>query len=128
MHLHIGSMPVVPLFLFKLSVSLAVVWCFYQVVLRRLTFYGLNRWYLLGYTLLSFFIPLINIGPMLPDGPAGEPIVLQFIPAIGGAGGGAIAAVSRSAGLSGWTVLEWMFAAGSVLLLARAIVRWVSAI
>jgi hypothetical protein len=96
MHLHIGSMPVVPLFLLKLSVSLAVVWCFYQVALRRLTFYGLNRWYLLGYTLLSFYIPLINIGPLLPDGPAGEPIVLQFIPVIGGAGAIDVAAAAAA--------------------------------
>jgi hypothetical protein len=122
MHLNIGLMPIVPLFLFKLSVSLTVVWGFYRVVLRRLTFYGLNRCYLLGYTLLSFYIPLINIGPILPAGPAGEPIVLQFIPAIGGAGAGAIALVSGSAGLSVWTVLEWMLAAGSVLMLARVIV------
>src|SRR5580698_9720820 len=98
MHLHIGSMPVVPLFLFKLSVSLAVVWCFYQIVLRRLTFYTLNRWYLLGYVLFSFLIPFINIGSWIPKGPAGEPVVIRYIPVIGGfeggvvPGGGAVAA------------------------------------
>src|ERR1700734_2439862 len=105
MHLNIAFMPIVPLFLCKLSVSLAVVWGFYQVVLRRLTFYGLNRWYLLGYTLLSFYIPLIDIGPMLPDGPAGGLVVLQFIPVIGGAGAGVVAPVLRPVGLSAWTVL-----------------------
>src|ERR1700722_2129211 len=130
MHLNIASMPIIPLFLCKLSVSLAVVWGFYQVVLRRITFYGLNRWYLLGYTLLSFYIPLINIGPMLPDGPAGGLVVFRIIPAIGGSGagvvGGAVAPVLRSAGLSVWTVLEWVVVAGAVLLLARAAVRWIS--
>lgn len=126
MHLNIAFMPIVPLFLCKLSVSLAVVWGFYQVVLRRLTFYGLNRWYLLGYTLLSFYIPLIDIGPMLPDGPAGGLVVLQFIPVIGGAGAGVVAPVLRPVGLSAWTVLEWVLAAGSVVLLARLVVRWVS--
>jgi len=119
-------MPIIPLFLFKLSVSLTVVWCFYQVMLRRLTFYGLNRWYLLGYTLLSFYIPLINIGPMLPDGPAGEPIVLQFIPAIGGAPRAAVAVASHPAGLPVWTALLWVLAAGSALLSARVAARWVS--
>src|SRR5580698_8042296 len=105
MHLNIDSMPIVPLFLFKLSVSLAVVWCFYQLVLRRLTFHPLNRWYLLGYALLSFVFPLINIGPMLPGGPAGEPVVFQFIPAIGSVAQGGVAtvaAVSRPAGWSVW--------------------------
>jgi hypothetical protein len=128
MHLSIDSMPIVPLFLFKLSVSLTVVWCFYQVALRRLTFYKLNRWYLFGYTLLSFFIPLINIGPMIPEGPAGEPIMIQYIPAIGGVSQTAALPVQAHTGMSGWTVLLWVLAAGSVLLLARVIVRWVSLI
>ena len=121
-------MPIVPLFLFKLSVSLAIVWCFYQTVLRRLTFHTLNRWYLLGYALLSFVFPFINIGPMLPDGPAGEPVVLEFIPAIGGVRGdlAAVGAVSRPAGLSVWTVILSVLAVGSALLVARVIVRWVS--
>ena len=129
MHLNIASMPIVPLFLLKMSVSLAVVWCFYQLVLRRLTFYMLNRWYLLGYTLLAFVIPLVNIGRVLSDGRAGEPVVLQFIPAIGGVPGTAVAAVSsRAAGLSVWTVALCVLAAGSVLLAVRVAVRWVSLI
>jgi TonB-dependent SusC/RagA subfamily outer membrane receptor len=129
MHLNIDSMPIVPLFLFKLSLSLAVVWCFYQLVLRRLTFHMLNRWYLLGYALLSFVFPFINIGPMLPDGPAGVPVVLEFIPAIGGgARGSVVAAAAHSGGPSVWTVVLWVLAAGSVLFAARVAVRWVSLI
>ena len=54
-------MPFIFLYLLKLSICLVLVWLFYQLVLRRLTFYNWNRWYLLTYTLLSFFIPLINI-------------------------------------------------------------------
>jgi beta-lactamase regulating signal transducer with metallopeptidase domain len=53
------------LYLVKLTIGLAVVWLFYQFVLRRLTFYKSNRWYFLAYTLLSFFIPFINISPIL---------------------------------------------------------------
>ena len=53
-------------FTFKTIGCLAVVYLFYQFVLRRLTFYNWNRWYLLGYThYLSFFIPFINITPIL---------------------------------------------------------------
>jgi TonB-dependent SusC/RagA subfamily outer membrane receptor len=129
MHLNIVAMPIVPLFLFKLSVSLAAVWCFYQFALRRLTFHTLNRWYLLGYALLSFVFPLINIGPMLPDGPVGEPAVLQFIPAMGGGARGGVVAVgtvSRTAGPSVWTVILSVLAVGSALLVARVIVRCVS--
>ena len=126
MHLTITDMPIVPLFLFKLSVSLALVWGFYQVVLRRMTFYGLNRWYLLGYTLISFFIPLINIGPMVADGPAGEPVVLQFIPAIGGMAHRAAVPVAVAASLSPWTILSWVFLFGAAGMLTRLAVRWIS--
>ncbi len=127
MHLIIADMPIVPLFLLKLSVSLGLVWAFYQVVLRRMTFYGLNRWYLLGYTLISFFIPLINIGPMMADRPAGEPVLLQFIPAIGGLAG-RVAPVPAIAGggVSLWTVLLWILAVGAAALLVRFALRWVS--
>lgn len=122
-------MPIVPLFLFKLSLSLAVVWCFYQVVLRRLTFYSLNRWYLLGYTVLSFIIPLVNIGPMLPDGPAGEPTVIRFIPAIGGVSRVATAvATSHESAFPVWTMIVCVVATGSVLLSVRLAVRWMSLI
>jgi hypothetical protein len=41
------------------------VWLFYQLVLRRLTFYTWNRWYLVVCTAVSFLLPLINISPVL---------------------------------------------------------------
>ncbi|HEY6504083.1 MAG TPA: M56 family metallopeptidase, partial [Chitinophagaceae bacterium] len=69
-------------YLLKLSFSLALVWLFYQVVLRRLTFYNSNRWYLLGYTLLSFLIPLINISPLLESNRAVTNEFVQFIPSV----------------------------------------------
>jgi hypothetical protein len=49
-------MPVLFVYILKLSISLAVVYLFYHFVLRKLTFYTWNRWYLFGYSLLSFFI------------------------------------------------------------------------
>ncbi|GHB78203.1 M56 family metallopeptidase [Persicitalea jodogahamensis] len=53
-------------YLLKLSASLALVGLFYQLVLRRLTFYHWNRWYLMVYSALAFFIPLINLNQVLP--------------------------------------------------------------
>ena len=131
MHLTIDSMPVVPLFLLKLSVSLAAVWCFYQVVLRRLTFFKLNRWYLAGYTLVSIFVAFIDIGPMIPEGPAGEPAVIQYIPAIGGLPAGGVSRAAASlpqygARVSEWTVVLLVLALGAGLLLLRSVVRWAS--
>ena len=67
------------LYLFKVTISLSVVYIFYQLVLRRLTFYTWNRWYLMVYTVLSFFIPLINISPLLQRNALEENAVVQYI-------------------------------------------------
>lgn len=119
-------MPVIPLFLFKLSISLSIVWIFYQLLLRRLTFYQLNRWYLLGYTVLAFFIPLINIGPMLADVPSGVPMMVEFIPAIGHVQANAVSLVAPRAVFSGWNGLLLLLLLGMLLLLIRSAVRWFS--
>lgn len=75
-------MPVLFSYLLKLSVSLAVVFLFYQFVLRRLTFYNWNRWYLLGYTFLSFFIPFIDITGILERNELAKHDIVTWVPAI----------------------------------------------
>ncbi|MCF0040585.1 M56 family metallopeptidase [Dyadobacter fanqingshengii] len=57
-----------PDYLIKLSVGLAVAYVFYFVVLRKLTFYTWNRWYLLLYSMLAFFIPFIDVSRLMPEG------------------------------------------------------------
>lgn len=66
-------------YLIKLSISIAIVWLFYQFILRKLTFYNSNRWYLLGYTLLSFFIPFINISLLIQDSSNN---IIQYVPSV----------------------------------------------
>jgi beta-lactamase regulating signal transducer with metallopeptidase domain len=115
-------MPALTLYLLKLSISLSVVWLFYQLLLRRLTFYNLNRWYLLFYSLLSFFIPLIDIGTMVEEDGAHQPLVVQIIPSIGHFGTAAAAtvtAVDRPAFWNTWSVLLGVAALGSLILLIR---------
>jgi len=70
------------IYLFKLSISVAVVSIFYRLVLRRMTFYSWNRWYLLGYSFLSFFIAFIDVTPLLQSEAAPYHRVAQIIPAI----------------------------------------------
>lgn len=67
-------------YLFKLSISLAAVYLFYQLVLRRLTFYQWNRWYLLGYTLLCFFLPVLNIYHWVQEQPGDS--LIGLVPAM----------------------------------------------
>lgn len=67
-------------YLIKFSISLAVLYIFYRAVLRPLTFYQCNRFYLLCYSLLSFVIPFINIAPWLGTGDKQK--FVNFIPVI----------------------------------------------
>ena len=115
-------MPPVFLYFEKLSVSLAIAWTFYQLLLRRLTFYDWNRWYLLGYSLLCCFIPLIDVGPVL--GAGGEPAVVQLIPSIGKRV--VVLGGSRPAGVGGWDLVFILMAAGAGFLSIRLVVRWLS--
>jgi TonB-dependent SusC/RagA subfamily outer membrane receptor len=106
------------LYVLKLSVSLAVLWVFYQLVLRRLTFYNLNRWYLLGYSGLCFFIPLIDVGPAVGSGD--EIRFIRMIPVV---------AMTSPVNRPGWGILDVMtavVAVGALVLLARLLVRWLS--
>ena len=75
-------MPLLMTYLLKLSVSLAVVFLFYRLVLRKLTFYTWNRWYLAGYTILSFVIPFINISPVLERNEWTTNGIITWVPVI----------------------------------------------
>jgi beta-lactamase regulating signal transducer with metallopeptidase domain len=75
-------MPVLLSYCLKLSVSLAMVSLFYQLVLRKLTFYNWNRYYLLGYSLLSFFVAFIDISPILQQSEWTSARFVQWVPVL----------------------------------------------
>ena len=112
-------------YLLKLSISLAIIWLFYQLMLRRLTFYNLNRWYLLGYSLLCFIIPFINIGLLLEKESFQGSTVVQYIPVIGD-----FKEAAPDPGIfsrvSPWHILSGVLILGSVVLLIRLGIRWLS--
>jgi hypothetical protein len=108
-------MPLFAFYLLKLSISLAVVWLFYQLVLRRLTFYGWNRWYLMGYTALCFFIPLIDIQRVVEGGPITAPAIIRYIPVF-----------HPPVRDHSWDLVIFLVAAGSAILLIRLLFGWLS--
>jgi hypothetical protein len=118
-------------YLVKLSISLAIVWLFYQFILRKLTFYNSNRWYLLAYTLLSFFIPFINISIILGNNNGINNELIQFIPsvhqytiALEEASHCPIPIWSTNYDKWDWTAFALMI--GAAILLLRFIVRYIS--
>lgn len=115
-------MPYIAQYLLKLSISFAVVYLFYALVLRRLTFYTLNRWYLLGYSLISFFIPFVDINPLLERGAWNENMVVQLIPIVGHYG-------DRQASSSipnVWILLSGILVIGMVVMLTRLLIQYIS--
>lgn len=111
-------------YLVKLSISLAVVYLFYQLVLRRLTFYNWNRWYLLVYSLLSFLIPFINISPVLEKNNLANHEVLQLIPSLSGS-----ALNSTPPEKNAWSTEDWallFIATGVMLMIARLVIQQIS--
>ncbi len=75
-------MPLVFQYLLKLSISLTILYLFYYFVLRRLTFYTYNRWYLLGYSLLSFFIAAVDITSFINNNTPATFTWLQHFPTV----------------------------------------------
>jgi hypothetical protein len=120
-------MPILFLYILKLSCSLGVIWLFYRLLLRNLTFYHLNRWYLLGYSLLAFLIPLIDIGPALKSDRPGEPVVLQFIPAMSEYTPALVKTpVAQPESWSAWTVASAILMIGTVFFAVRIVLRWLA--
>lgn len=118
-------MPYIAGYLLKLSVSLSVVYLFYILVLRRLTFYNWNRWYLLGYSLLAFFIPFVNISPVLEQGEWDKNLVVQLIPMFS-----ELEMTVREdlphARLTWWSFLLLGAMTGILLMMIRFLVRFIS--
>jgi beta-lactamase regulating signal transducer with metallopeptidase domain len=114
-------MPILIQYLLKLSISLAVLWLFYQLVLRRLTFYNCNRWFLVGYSVLAFFIPLINVSPALQRTALMHSDVVQMIPVVQN-----FTNVEKTFALSIWDWAYILFATGCVALLFRLVIQHIS--
>ena len=120
-------MPILIPYLVKLFISLNIIFLFYQLVLRRLTFYNANRWYFIGFTFLAFLAPFIDVTTVVTNN-AGAGSLAQYIPAIQAYSIGLADATHCPMPLwsSTWTKWDWLLlclAIGAGLLLIRFIVR-----
>ncbi len=114
-------------YIIKLSICLAVLYIFYRAVLRPLTFYQCNRFYLLCYSLLSFAIPFINIAPWV-QGKENQSLI-HFIPVISYH----TADVQTVATTPGWlqrlTATDWLLfvvAVGTIIMLVKLGLQYLS--
>jgi BlaR1 peptidase M56 len=119
------------MYILKLSVSLVAIYLFYHLVLRKLTFYTWNRYYLLGYSILSLLIALINITPLLQKNLLEDNSVIKLIPHIGLYSNGlridqiAIAPVNPGT----WNTWDWVlsvFVSGMFILSIKLLIQYFS--
>lgn len=120
-------MPFLLQYLFKLSLTLAVLYFFYYALLRKLTFYTWNRFYLLGYSLLSFIIPFINITPWIQERPiasssfANGVNLTSRLNAVAG-----VPAADATGRFSSYDVALLLFAGGAAIMLIRLLLQFLS--
>ncbi|MBO9658734.1 MAG: M56 family metallopeptidase [Chitinophagaceae bacterium] len=120
-------MPVIIQYLIKLSFSLALVYVFYQLLLRKLTFYNCNRVYLLLYPAVCFFIPMINIAPVLEASRWREEKLTKMIPAWQVVQTDAtVAPAGIASSFNTWDALLLVLMAGTAVLIVLFCIRYVS--
>lgn len=107
-------------YLLKVSIALALVYLFYQLVLRRLTFYNWNRWYLVGYSIMSFLIPFMNITGFLFRHELDEAQIVRIVPVYN--------IQLKEAGFewNQWTVAMALLIAGMLLMGIRMLLQLLS--
>jgi hypothetical protein len=114
-------------YLIKLSGTLVVVYLFYWLVLRRLTFYAPIRWYLLGCSIVAFVIPFINIDPWLHSTRLSDDQFVRLVPVLNTGGIGEVSKMRVSSHF--WdleTVAVAFIAAGIIVMLIRFLIQYVS--
>jgi beta-lactamase regulating signal transducer with metallopeptidase domain len=119
-------MPGFVIYILKLSVSLAVVYLFYRLFLQRLTFYNANRWYLLVYTLIAFFIPFVDISNMLEQQNLSGNAAIQWVPLINDASVTEITQASTTDFFTTWNLITVFLILGMMIMLVRLLIQFVS--
>lgn len=111
-------MPALLLYLSQVNGALLLFYAGYWLVLRRLTFYTLNRWYLLFAVVFSAFYPLVDVSAWLARPVAATTLVL------GEAWTGL--PTTTTPAFTYWTSVVWAYWMGVGLLLLRLLAQLVA--
>src|SRR5262245_13250076 len=113
------------LYLLKWSIALAVVYLFYRLALRPLTFYQWNRRYLIMYSLVAFIIPFINLTTYVQPQQLQDSTLVRLIPTISIQTTTAAETAAPSS-LNMLLIAGLVILAGSLILSARLAMQWYS--
>lgn len=113
-------------YLLKWSIALGAAYVFYRLVLRPLTFYQWNRRYLVLYSIIAFFIPFINITTYVPPAKLQGMKIVNYIPVINISGNETARAAAQSNAIDVLLIAGLLIATGSIVLLTRLVLQWLS--
>ncbi|HEY6977740.1 MAG TPA: M56 family metallopeptidase [Chitinophagaceae bacterium] len=92
-------------YIIKISLSLGVVWLFYFLLLKPLTYYICNRFFLVTSSILVFFIPLLSLDFFVAPQKINASAVINSIPSINVHEAGKIFSLEDSSGNMAYVLL-----------------------
>ncbi len=115
-------------YILKLSISFGIICLFFQVILKRLTFYNWNRFYLMGCTFMCFFIPLINIPAAVQRNDVLFYKAIEYIPSIVPQHT-IVSSLVVNEDVVSWFERDWLlliFISGVILMMVRLLMQFIS--
>jgi BlaR1 peptidase M56 len=113
-------MPEWILYLLKFNISILLVFLFYWLFLRKLTFYSWNRLFLVGYSCLCFIVPFVDIYPLLDQTRIGSSNVVQSFPIFHVSSAGPGQDYSHGTAIfNAWNIILSILAVGFIVMIVR---------
>ncbi len=109
------------IYLIKANIALCLFYLAYRLGLRRLTFYTLNRVFLITGIVFSSLFPLVDVNDFFTRNETIAAQVVQYVPDFG-----ALQQAAQPELFSVWTLLEWVFWTGVIVMGLRLLIQLVS--
>lgn len=116
-------MPELPVYLIKVNVALILFFLAYRFALRPLTFYTLNRFFLVGGIVFSSLYPIVNISELISKNDTINEKLIVIVPDWNSV---QQTVVTADPSFNYWSLLIGLFWTGVVIMAMRLIIRLVS--
>lgn len=103
------------IYLLKANIALCLFYLAYRLGLRRMTFYTLNRFFLLGGIAFSSMFPLVDVNDFFSRNESLAQQVITYVPDW--------STLQQVEAFTVWTLLEWTFWAGVAVMAIRLLVQ-----
>lgn len=118
-------MPVYFEYALKVSLCLAIIFLFYTLLLKRMTYYTWNRYFLLLFSMLSFVVPFININVFVQSQQLDNLLFVKQIPIIPN-NKVPLSFVNNTEALNYWYILSVVYILVCSILFLRLLVQLLS--